>query len=69
VRRTAREIAGCELITHSGYKGVSRMRTKWCAAIAINGKRKYLGTFATKEAAAAAYRKATEEARLTLTAA
>jgi hypothetical protein len=48
----------------SGYTGVSRMRTKWCANITINGKHKYLGDFATKEAAAAAYRKAAEEARL-----
>jgi hypothetical protein len=49
----------------SGYTGVSRMRTKWCAYIRINGKRKGLGcSFATKEAAAAAYRKAAEEARL-----
>lgn len=43
--------------SESGTKGVFRHkgRRKWQAAITKNGKRFYLGSFDTKEAAAAAY--------------
>lgn len=39
----------------SGYKGVSRIRNKWRAAITKNGKCHYLGVFETPEQAHAAY--------------
>ncbi len=47
----------------SGFRGVSTSSTpdgKWRANICIRGNRRYLGRFETKEAAAAAYRKAFE---------
>lgn len=44
----------------SGFRGVSwsKVNNKWLASIAINGKGKHLGYFATKEEAAEAYQKA-----------
>lgn len=39
----------------SGLKGVAPYRDKWKAVITVNGRFVYLGLFATKEAAAAAY--------------
>ena len=39
----------------SGYKGVSLWRGRWRAVICNNGRLVYLGTFATPEAAHAAY--------------
>jgi hypothetical protein len=39
----------------SGYKGVSLCRGRWRAVICNNGRLVYLGTFATPEAAHAAY--------------
>jgi hypothetical protein len=41
--------------THSRYKGVSRDRKRWCAYINRDGRREWLGNFATEEAAAQAY--------------
>jgi hypothetical protein len=37
----------------SGYKGVYKMKEKWCAQIKIDGKHIYLGNFDTAEEAAA----------------
>jgi hypothetical protein len=47
----------------SGYKGVSWYRAmgKWRAQITVNGKKTYLGTFATPEEAYAAYAAAAAE--------
>jgi HNH endonuclease/AP2 domain len=42
----------------SGFKGVSRARSKWRATIGVNGRSIHLGTFSTPEEAAAAYDKA-----------
>jgi hypothetical protein len=39
----------------SGIKGVHPKRDKWCAQIMCQGKRVTLGSFSTKEEAAAAY--------------
>lgn len=39
----------------SGLLGAHKCRGKWYAKIGIDGKQKYLGTFATKEAAHAEY--------------
>ena len=41
----------------SGFKGVSyhRRAQKWCAAISVNGKNKYLGLFESPEKAHEAY--------------
>jgi hypothetical protein len=39
----------------SGYKGVSRNKSKWRATICVKGKWKHIGTFETKEEAAKAY--------------
>lgn len=49
--------------TESGLKGVFRHkgRRKWQSAIVKHGKRFYLGSFETKEDAAAAYAKASAE--------
>lgn len=41
--------------THLPYKGIRRAGTKWVARIEVGGKEKRLGTFASPEAAAAAY--------------
>lgn len=45
----------------SKFKGVYRNGNGWATSIYLNGKKKYLGTFTTQEAAAAVYRKAAEE--------
>ena len=47
----------------SGYKGVTfeDRVSPWRATIYLNGKRKHLGRFATKEEATAAYQKAAAE--------
>jgi hypothetical protein len=45
----------------TGYKGVSRKRSKFQAQIAINKKRVSLGCFASPEEAYAAYCKAASE--------
>ena len=42
----------------SGLLGAHRCGSKWYAKIGIDGKQKYLGAFATKEAAHAEYLKA-----------
>jgi hypothetical protein len=41
-----------------GLKGVSRHRGRWCATICRKGRRHYLGSFPTPQAAHAAYVKA-----------
>ena len=43
------------VINTSGFKGVSRMGSKWMARIHLNGKDKYLGCFPNPEDAHAAY--------------
>ena len=47
----------------SGFTGVSLYKNtgKWVCSIRINGKRKHIGYFATKEEAAYAYKKASKE--------
>lgn len=45
----------------SGIKGVCKDGNRWTARININGRTNILGTFNTKEEAAAVYRKAAEE--------
>jgi hypothetical protein len=45
----------------SGYKGVSRDRSKWRAHIKLNSRQRSLGTFATPEQAARAYDAAARE--------
>jgi hypothetical protein len=42
----------------SGYKGVTKDRTKWRAMIRISGKRVHLGMFDDKRDAAIAYNRA-----------
>jgi hypothetical protein len=42
----------------SGLLGVHRTKTRWVAGIKVNGVRVYLGTFASPEAACAAYERA-----------
>lgn len=43
----------------SGFKGVSRhVQGHWQAIITVRGKAKFLGSFATREAASTAYQKA-----------
>jgi len=46
----------------SGDKGVCQRRGKWRAQISIDGKRRHLGDFATREEASAAYREAATNA-------
>jgi hypothetical protein len=48
---------GLRSTNSSGYKGVTlhKARNKWRARIRVNGKKKSLGYFATKEEAAKAY--------------
>jgi hypothetical protein len=41
----------------SGYKGVTKSSKKWLARIEFNGKKMYLGSFNTPQAAAEAYDK------------
>lgn len=50
--------------TSSRYKGVSwhKAAGKWTAQMGANGKRGYLGLFATEEAAAIAYNRAAQSA-------
>ncbi len=47
----------------SGVKGIylHKANKTWCAKISLNGKGKYLGSFATKELASAAYQAAIKE--------
>lgn len=45
----------------SGYRGVCKGNNKWIAAIYVDGKRKHLGTFETKEEARDAYEIALQE--------
>jgi hypothetical protein len=45
----------------SGYRGVHRVRNRWCAQITCNRKVRTLGTFATAEEAHEAYVKAATE--------
>ena len=45
----------------STFKGVYRNGSGWATSIYVDGKKKYLGTFATQEAAAAVYKRAAEE--------
>ena len=45
---------------HSGYKGVTRHRSKWNARIQANGKTTDLGLFSTPEIAAKIYDQAAE---------
>ena len=45
----------------SGYKGVSRHKTRWQAVLRAKGQRYYLGSYATAEQAARAYDAAAAE--------
>jgi hypothetical protein len=68
---TNNAISNLRLVTHSenhrnrriqsnnssGVPGVQMRRGKWCARIKINGKEKYLGSFASKEQAIDARKK------------
>lgn len=45
----------------SGFKGVSIKRDRWLAQIQVNGKKKHLGYFSSKEAAVTAYASAAEK--------
>ena len=45
----------------SGFKGVYKHKRKWRADITLDGQRRFLGLFATPEAAHAAYCKASAE--------
>lgn len=45
----------------SKFKGVYRNKDRWASSIYFDGKKKYLGTFATQEEAAEKYRKAAAE--------
>lgn len=47
----------------SGIRGVTRKRSKWQAYINYGGKRRWLGTFDTREEAAQARRRADEQIR------
>jgi hypothetical protein len=47
--------------SRNGFKGIQKSRNKWVARIWSNGARLYLGTFATPEAAHAAYRAAAKK--------
>lgn len=48
--------AKCRADSKTGYKGVQKSRNRWMARIKINGKRYYLGTFNTPQAAHEAYK-------------
>ena len=58
-----RRSSGMFKTNSSGYKGVTFEKTvgRWKAYIYLNNKRKHLGTFPTKEEAAAAYQQAAAE--------
>lgn len=45
----------------SGFRGVSKMRNKWHAAVNVSKKRIHLGTYVTAEEAAKAYDRAARE--------
>ncbi len=45
----------------TGYKGVTKLGSKWQASIMAQGKWKYLGLFLTPEEASAAYYRAAKE--------
>lgn len=47
--------------SRSGHRGVYACRNKWSAKIVVSYKPIFLGTFATKEEAAAAYRSAAKK--------
>lgn len=47
----------------SGIKGVTPLRQKWRAVITVDGRKRSLGTFATKEGASAAYADAARRLR------
>lgn len=54
-------VLGARSDNSNGYRGVSRNHERWMAAIIVNGKRRYLGTFDTPEEAHAAYLAAKRE--------
>lgn len=47
--------------SRSGYRGVHARRGRWAASIRMNGERRFLGSFASVELAAAAYDSAARE--------
>ena len=55
----AQNARNCRLcvVNSSGFKGVSwhKANKKWCANISVHGRKKYIGSFTSKEAAYDAY--------------
>jgi hypothetical protein len=58
-----RQMAGRAVASSSGYRGVYRRKTRWVAAIAVDGRPVHIGSYGTPEEAARAWDRRARELR------